>query len=133
MYWQTYVERHPVRILTAAALVGLVVGRRAARVFTVNGYRGPVRAWKAGAGGVDAIAMIPARLDSPGVDRLAAASASWQKLDSRVEELVNRVIDDVADAVERVLVPALVGGVQTFLKTRGARAAYRATPREKGD
>jgi hypothetical protein len=51
-------------------------------------------------------------------DRLGAVSASWQRLGSRVEALANRVIDEVADAAERVVVPALVHGVETLLEGR---------------
>jgi len=88
MQWQTYVERHPAPILAGAALVGLLVGRRIAHGLTTNGGRAPGRRWTAGAAGVDAVALIPARLDTPGPDRLRAVSASWQKLGSRVEGLV---------------------------------------------
>jgi hypothetical protein len=35
-----------------------------------------------------------------------------------VEALANRVIDEVADAAERVVVPALVHGVETLLEGR---------------
>jgi hypothetical protein len=74
------------------------------------------------------VTRIPARVE-PGADRFAAAaSASWQRLASRLEGLVNRVIDDVADAAERALVPALVGGVQAFLDARTTRSAYRSGP-----
>ena len=68
-------------------------------------------------------------------------SASWQKLGSRVEGLVNRVIDEVVDATERALVPALVGGVQAFFEERGAHPTHPPAARdhaqwqspEKGD
>ena len=144
MQWQTYVERHPAPILAGVALVGLVVGRRIARGLTTDGGRGPGRLWMAGAAGaagIDAVALIPARLETPKADHLRAVSASWQKLGSRVEGLVNRVIDEVADATERALVPALVGGVQAFFEGRGARPTHRPAARdhapwqspEKGD
>jgi hypothetical protein len=51
------------------------------------------------------------------------ARASWQRLGSRVETLMNRVIDEVADATERALIPALTGGVQTLFERRDARDA----------
>jgi hypothetical protein len=76
---------------------------------------------------MDTVTRIPTRVE-PGVERFAAANASWQRLASRIEGLVNRVIDDVADAAERALVPALVGGVQAFLDGRAARPAHRPDP-----
>jgi hypothetical protein len=99
--WQTCLERHPTPILTGAVLVGLVVGRQIASGLRVNGRPGP------------------------GPTRFMAVSAPWQKLGSRAEGLVNRVIDEVADAAERALVPALVGSVQTLLETRGASTTHR--------
>ena len=38
---------------------------------------------------------------------------------------MNRIIDDAADAAERALLPALVGGVEAFLAGRVSRPAYR--------
>jgi hypothetical protein len=46
-----------------------------------------------------------------------------QRLGARIEGLVNRVIDEVADATERALVPALVGGVEHLFEGRGRRTA----------
>jgi hypothetical protein len=76
---------------------------------------------------MDTVTRIPARVEA-GSDRFAAANASWQRLASRIEGLVNRVIDDVADAAERALVPALVGGVQAFLGAGVTRSAHRTGP-----
>jgi hypothetical protein len=112
MQWETYVKRHPVPILAAAALVGVVVGRRVAR--GLNGGAQPVsggRGWTSTAAGMDTMARLPARQEQAGRP-LEAMNASWQRLGSRVEGLVNRMIDDVADTAERILVPALVGGVE---------------------
>jgi hypothetical protein len=77
---------------------------------------------------MDAVALIPARLETPGADHLMAVSEAWQRLGSRVEGLVNRVIDEVADAAEGALVPALVGSVQAFLAERRARATHQPAP-----
>ena len=76
---------------------------------------------------MDSVSRVPARLE-PRVDRLLPVTASWQRLGSRMEGLVNRIIDDVADATERMLVPALVAGVETFLDRRVARPGYRPVP-----
>jgi hypothetical protein len=127
MRWETYVARYPVSMLAAAAFIGVAVGRRIARGIHAHPDRDTEWGWASAAAGMDAVTRIPARVE-PGADRFAAASASWRRLASRVEGLVNRVIDDVADAAERALVPALVGGVQAFLDARTTRAAYRPGP-----
>ena len=123
MKWQTYVERYPVPILAASALVGLAVGRRIGRALHSGDHRTTGLQWTA----VDAVTRIPAaRLEAAGkADRFAAVSASWQRLGSRVEGLVNRVIDDVADATERALVPAIVGGVQALFEGHARRGDRR--------
>jgi hypothetical protein len=126
MQWQTYVERYPGPMLGAAALLGLAIGRRIARGISGGAARdrGHGYQWTSAAAGMDSVTRIPARAETGG-DRFAAASASWQRLAARIEGLVNKVIDDVADAAERALVPALVGGVQAFLDGRGTRPASR--------
>ena len=113
MHWQTYVERYPVPILAASALLGLAVGRRVAGALNAR-HRGAGRQWAAG----DSVTRIPARVDEGRVERFAAVNASWRRLGSRVEALVNRVIDDVADATERALVPAVIGGLQSLFEGR---------------
>lgn len=120
MQWQTYVRRHPVPILAAAALVGLAVGRRIARGLNATPQHGGGHVWTSAAAGMDTIARLPGRQEF-GDPRHAAVTASWQRVGSRVEALVNRMIDDVADAAERVVVPALVGGVEALLTGRRIR------------
>jgi hypothetical protein len=127
MRWQTYVERYPASMLAAAALLGVAVGRRIARGINASAERGSGWGWTSAAAGMDSVTRLPARVEPRG-DRFAAASASWQRLASRVEGLVNRIIDDVTDAAERALVPALVGGVQAFLDRRVTRSVHRAGP-----
>jgi hypothetical protein len=108
MQWQTYVERHPAPILGTVALLGFTVGRRLA--LSLLGRRPDL-----------------ARLHDAG-DPFRGSSAPLQKLDSRVEALVNRVIDEVADAAERTLVPALVVGLQALFEGRRAPDARRSPP-----
>jgi hypothetical protein len=120
MQWQTYVDRYPAPVLAAAAFIGVVAGRRLARrVATSERRPGPDPRFGPGWDPAEADPQAPgparARLEPPDRDRFAAANAAWHRLGSRVEALVNRVIDEVADATERVLVPALVGGVQALL------------------
>jgi hypothetical protein len=104
MQWQTYVDRHPAPVL--AAFLGVVVGRRLARRLATSGPR-----------------LGPGQPFGP------AATATWHRLGSRVEALVNRVIDEVADATERVLVPALVGGVQALLAGHPSQPVNRSEGR----
>ncbi len=117
MQWQTYVERHPGPVLAGAALLGVVVGRRLARRRGRNEL-GTGADWTSGETGPASPVLSSARFVTVAADRLGAVSASWQRLGSRVEALANRVIDEVADAAERVVVPALVHGVETLLEGR---------------
>jgi hypothetical protein len=125
MQWQTYVERHPTPLLVGAAVVGLLVGRRLARRFTGDGQE-----WTAGAeSNPVAPALSSARFVTVTPDRLGALTASWQRLGSRVETLANRVIDEVADAAERIVVPALVHSVEKLLEGRRPNAGTTTGPR----
>jgi hypothetical protein len=131
MKWQTYVERYPGTILAVAALLGLAAGRRIARGFTGNGHPAAEGEWTPGAaGGMASVARLPARVEAD-ARSVTAVTASWQRLGSRVEGLVNRMIDDVADTVERALVPALVSGVQGLFEGRAARTPHRTAPSER--
>ena len=108
MRWQTYVERHPAPILGTVVLLGFTVGRRLA-LSLLGSRRATAR---------------PAGMDDP----FRGSSAPLEKLDSRVEALVNRVIDEVADAAERALVPALTLGLQALFEGRRAQDARRSPP-----
>lgn len=127
MQWQTYFERYPATILGFAALAGVAVGRRIARGLKNPGHHGGSPSWTSAAAGMDSVSRVAERRE-PRVDRLLPVTASWQRLGSRMEGLVNRVIDDVADATERMLIPALVAGVETFLDRRVPRPGYRPVP-----
>ena len=72
---------------------------------------------------LNAGALVPESLKTAGSDLSPVARASWHRLASRLEGLLNRVIDEVADATERALVPSLVGRVETFLEGRDRRGA----------
>jgi hypothetical protein len=128
MQWQTYVERHPAPILVGAALVGALVGRRLARGIAGNTAGNGHDAWTAGDAGTASPVLSSTRFVTVKADRLGAVSASWQRLGARVEALANRVIDEVADAAERAIVPALVGGVEVLLEGRGRRVPRDGAP-----
>lgn len=136
MQWQTYVKRHPIPILAAAAVVGLAIGRRVARGVESREHQGSGHAWTSSAAGMDTVARLPGHSDA-GAPRLNAMAASWHRLGSRVEGMVNRIIDDVADAAERMVVPALVGGVEALLTAGRPRpvsgsSSYRSGPGAEG-
>ena len=125
MRWQTYFERYPMATLMGAALVGVAAGRRIA--FGVAREPAP-RPWASGVSGMEAVARIPTRLEAD-AEAHSAVAASWNRLGGRVEGLVNRVIDDLADSVERALLPALAGAVDRFLGGRAGRAGVPASGR----
>ena len=99
---------------------GWRIGRRIARGLNGTAQHGGGHVWTSAAAGMDTIARLPGRQEF-GEPRHAAVTASWQRLGARVEGLVNRMIDDVADAAERMVVPALVGGVEALLTGRRTR------------
>jgi len=112
MQWQRYITGHPAPALAGAALLGVMVGRRLARGMAAP--RWPAGSeWEAEAGLPSPARVAPARVRSP-----SAAAVSCQRLAARVETLINRVIDEVADAAEDAVVPALVGSVRTLLDGR---------------
>ena len=123
MQWQTYIERHPAPILVGAAVIGLLLGRRL-------GTAVHEQAWTASDGGTVAPVLSSTRFVTVKADSLGAVGASWHRLGSRVEALTNRVIDEVSDAAERVIVPALVSGVVALLEGRRAPGDVQASPRD---
>ena len=88
MQWQTYVRRHPVPILAAAALVGLAVGRRVARGFESGAPHGSGHGWTSSAAGMDTMARLPARPEgqAPPLDVMTCVLASTGLADRRTGE-----------------------------------------------
>jgi len=99
MRWQTYVERHATPLLATSALLGFMLGRRV------------------GVGLRSGHPELSTQLDRAG-DTFTAPSKIWKTLDSRIEALATRVIDEVANTTERALVPALVNSLQTLFEGR---------------
>jgi hypothetical protein len=124
MHWRTYVERYPASVLVGATAIGLVVGRLLARrIVAGNGHE-----WTPGEQGLPSPVRSSATFVTVPADRLGAVTASWQRLGSRVEALANRVIDEVAEAAERIVVPALVHGVETLLAGSRPSTGRRPDP-----
>jgi hypothetical protein len=124
--WRQYVYRHPgaslgVAVVTGALLgrgvAGLVLGDRAPRYTEHYGYGGDRPAEVSGESALAGTVGRPAPLAEaarPLAGPRRAMTASWGRLGGRVEGIVNRVIDEVTDAIEATLVPAL----STWLRSR---------------
>jgi hypothetical protein len=122
MQWQSYITGHPASALAGAALLGLMVGRRLA------GSRSAPRHPSGSDWETEAGLSAPARLAPASAGSPSAAAASWQRLATRVEGLVNHVIDEVADAAEDAVVPAIAGRVRALLNGRSATWVDRRIP-----
>jgi hypothetical protein len=130
MRWQGYVERHPGPILASAALFGIVAGRRIARAVSGNGRAG---VGTQGPGDRDAAPFAPASVQRSGYDDAGAGRPPWNRLGSRVEGLVNRLIDEAADATERTVMPTLVSAVEGFFRKWNVRSGPSRVRPPAGD
>jgi hypothetical protein len=126
--WRHYVNRYPGASLTVAVALGMLVGRGITTLVRGNGeersgaerygygaYR-PVEAF--GESALTPTPSRPASAEEPsqvmaGARRAVNQSAS--RLGSRLEGIVNRVIDELSDAVETALVPSLTSWVRELL------------------
>jgi len=127
--WRHYVDRYPGTSLAVAVALGVLVGRGTAR--TVGGvWTGGERGessesgYHAGAAlgesALHPVAPRPASYDEHAVSGpRRAISQSWGRLGSRVEGIVNRVIDELTDAIETAVVPAVGGWVRNHLDLGG--------------
>jgi hypothetical protein len=98
MDWRTYLDRYPGVTLVGAAVLGAVVGR------AVGSRMGDGREHAEPAGG-----YLMARSESAARSGgLAVMRDSWSRAGSRLEGIVNRVIDEVADLVEHSALPAMM-------------------------
>lgn len=98
--WREQVKTHPRAALGAAATGGVLLGRWL-------GAKIAVRASRAGAPpGARAGERAPGTL----------LKGPWVRAGSRVSDLVNRVIDELGDTVEKAAIPPLIARVQGFLQ-----------------
>jgi hypothetical protein len=105
---RSYIRRYPMASLGAAVVAGAVVGRwvggRAADVYESGGRALP------GAGLTAAATAGWSRAASS-----AAMSPSWSRAGSRLETIVNRMIDEAGDTIEQVLLPSLMNSFARLL------------------
>jgi hypothetical protein len=118
--WRHYVDRYPGSSLTAAVALGVLFGRCVA-AFTRRGGRaedvpyasgGYRTAERYGELGFTETAAA-AEPSFPATRRALGQSAS--RLGSRAEGVVNRLIDELTDAVESTLLPALTSRFRRFI------------------
>jgi hypothetical protein len=131
--WRHYVNRYPGTSLTVAAAVGLLVGRGMAGMIRGGedigdrlryGYGGePGEVY--GEAALTPAAGRPAGGEVPASGPRRAASQTWSRLGSRVENIVNRIVDEATDAVEATLVPALSGWIRGRLDFGSAAGERR--------
>ncbi len=148
--WRHYVNRYPGASLTLAVAVGMVVGRGVATlVLRRDGGAQPERY---GYGGYDprlaesfgesGLTTTEARAQAAYESREHAAGSALSgarravgqslnqsvgRLGSRLEAIVNRLIDDVAEAVETTAVPAFTAWVRDLLEAGAPGAARRSS------
>jgi hypothetical protein len=126
--WRQYVNRYPGASLTVAVAAGMLLGRGLGGLVRRNGrgedaepygyqYR---TAETYGEGGFTAAASRAAHsayeAAEPAVSGARRAMGqSVSRLGSRAEGILNRVIDELTDAVETTLVPALTSRFRSFI------------------
>jgi hypothetical protein len=125
--WRHYVDRYPGSSLTAAVAVGVLLGRfvasftrRSGRTEEPYAYGGYRTAEGYGESGFTATAGA-AESSFSGARRALGQSAS--RLGTRAEGIVNRLIDEMTDAVESTLLPALTTRFRSLIDfdRRGGR------------
>jgi hypothetical protein len=109
--WRYYVERYPVASLGLAMAAGMIVGRRVGTMLTDGSSARPAAYAGTSAGYVR-------RDTSPSYVRSDAAKRvgeSLTRVGTRLESMVNRMIDEAADTVERTLVPSMMTSLSRLL------------------
>jgi hypothetical protein len=115
--WREQVKTHPAAALAAVATGAMLVGHWL-------GARMSARAPRSGA-------SPQGSGDERTPQRGTLVSGPWMRAGSRVSDLLNRVIDEVGDTVERAAIPPLIARVQGFLQP--SSKAYDTPPRSRGD
>lgn len=105
MDWRSYIERYPMASLTIAAGTGMVLGRRLGSLTEMPSDGGILHRSLSQVSHVSQIVPASGR----------AFSEPWARAGSRLESIVNRMIDEAGDTIERVLVPTLISGLARLL------------------
>lgn len=126
--WRQYVNRYPGASLTVAVAAGMLLGRGLGRLVRRNGRGEDVEPYgyqyrtaeTYGEGGFTAAASRAAHSASEAAEPAVsgarrAMGQSVSRLGSRAEGILNRVIDELTDAVETTLVPALTSRFRSLL------------------
>jgi hypothetical protein len=108
MDWRTYLDRHAGAALVGATVLGILVGRAAASRL---GGASAEMVQGMSAAGSGYLPAVSAASERPG--SLMRMSDSWSRAGSRVEGIVNRVIDELADLVEHGALPALMSRIRS--------------------
>jgi hypothetical protein len=106
MDWRTYLDRYPGAALIGAAVIGAAVGRAVGSRMQ-DGQDGSGRTEPAGS-------YLMARSESAARSSgLSVMRDSWSRAGSRLEGIVNRVIDELADLVEHSALPAMMSRLRS--------------------
>lgn len=140
--WRHYVDRYPGTSLTVAVAVGMLLGRslgalvrrddddaaetygsyRTAEGYGESGFTAAASTAASRAAGIAESAYAAAEPTLSTARRAVGQSVS--RLGSRAEGILNRLIDEMTDAVETTLIPALTGrfrGLIDFDRRGGRR------------
>jgi hypothetical protein len=115
--WREQVKTHPGAALGAAATGGILLGH----------WLGAKMAARAPRTGAPPRAHADERAPQGGT----LWNGSWTRAGSRVSGLVNRVIDELGDTVEKAAIPPLIARVRGFLLP--SPEAADASPRPRAD
>ena len=114
--WREHVKTHPGASLGIAAGAGLIVGRWVGTKITGSDAPAPGRARRGGG------LVAGVHVKSVGAPPGRMLDGSRHRAASRAESLVNRVIDEVADAVEAGALVPLFARLRDFLRESAAPA-----------
>jgi hypothetical protein len=122
--WREHVKTHPGTSLGVAATTGMLMGRwvgaklgDTAGGADLPGGRVGLQSAMASAAHTDGVAAADHGARDPALPRLV--NQTWTRVGSRLEGIVNQVIDDVAQTVETVIIPPLLARIRGFFGSGG--------------
>ena len=105
MDWRSYIERYPMASLTMAAGTGMLLGRRLGSLAEMPSDGSIVHR------SVSQVSQVSQIMPASS----GRFSEPWARAGSRLESIVNRMIDEAGDTIERVLVPTVISGLARLL------------------